>query len=159
MHLSVHRFHCCVDVNYHWRGFNTQVGWSMYPSMLCAHLQVLCLITFICSIVFPPYKGDGWVEFVALSALLTIGINFIFYLIGLRHRMPGYMYLIVSSALSLAGVLCRRVRRCEPAALGDRKGVDAACQFLRLHNHSYLLRPESREHRRALPGALDGGRE
>ncbi|KAI0238589.1 hypothetical protein LSAT2_010688 [Lamellibrachia satsuma] len=56
--------------------------------------MVVALITFICSIVFPPYKGDGWVEFVAMSALLTVGINFIFYLIGLRQQLPPFMLLV-----------------------------------------------------------------
>ncbi|KAI0220280.1 hypothetical protein LSAT2_028206 [Lamellibrachia satsuma] len=41
-----------------------------------------------------PYKGDGWVEFVAMSALLTVGINFIFYLIGLRQQLPPFMLLV-----------------------------------------------------------------
>ena len=42
------------------------------------------------------YSGAGWVGFVSLSALLTVLLAFIFYLIGLYSRIPGPTSLIVS---------------------------------------------------------------
>ncbi|KAK2188816.1 hypothetical protein NP493_122g00000 [Ridgeia piscesae] len=64
------------------------------PGLFKIAEMVVCFITFICSVVYPRYKGDGWVEFVSMSALLTVGINFIFYLIGLRQQLPPFMLLV-----------------------------------------------------------------
>lgn len=64
------------------------------PGLFKIAEMVISLITFICSIVYPRYKGDGWVEFVAMSALFAVGINFILYLIGLRHQLPPIMLLV-----------------------------------------------------------------
>lgn len=100
-------------------------------SYTVADFQVVALITFICSIVFPPYKGDGWVEFVAMSALLTVGINFIFYLIGLRQQLPPFMLLVVSSkAPCLLQVLSLIVFVC--ACAWHWGSVQAWAQFVAL---------------------------
>ena len=126
-------------------GFVTCPHRRLYDIILSRGFQVVCFITFICSVVYPRYKGDGWVEFVSMSALLTVGINFIFYLIGLRQQLPPFMLLVVSTKpprASLVGAQSHCVHVCVRVALGQRAGASAVCRTVRIHVHPRLLSHE-----------------
>lgn len=62
-----------------------------------ALLQVLCLIAFICSSIdwWVPL-GQGWAQFVFISALITTLIFFIFHLFNVFSKLPGPWVFIVS---------------------------------------------------------------
>lgn len=86
---------CCI---------NTQICFYclFYQTMsdtryMFALLQVLCLIAFICSSVdwWVPL-GQGWAQFVFISALITTLIFFIFHLFNVFSKLPGPWVFIVS---------------------------------------------------------------
>lgn len=68
-----------------------------YTRYMFALLQVLCLIAFICSSIdwWVPL-GQGWAQFVFISALITTLIFFIFHLFNVFSKLPGPWVFIVS---------------------------------------------------------------
>ncbi|ELU06263.1 hypothetical protein CAPTEDRAFT_223707 [Capitella teleta] len=67
------------------------------PGILKIVEIVLCLLTFICSIV--PYWapiGGGWVDFVAVTAGIGSTLIFLFNLVSLMHLIPMRDILVVS---------------------------------------------------------------
>ncbi|KAK3085369.1 hypothetical protein FSP39_002235 [Pinctada imbricata] len=79
-----------------------------YPRSIPAILKiveiVLCLITFICAsanYAFSCCYGGGWVQFVAMSALITTLLFFLFHLFRVIRKLPGPWVFIVSASLML----------------------------------------------------------
>ena len=68
--------------------------------------QGLSFITFICSVVYPRYAGDGFVDFVTMSAFLTILIDLILNILSLRGKLPNISNIVVSYKLALIRSVC-----------------------------------------------------
>lgn len=94
------------------------------PGILKVVEVVLSLVTFICAVI--PWWGSagGWVQFVSITAFITVLVWLIFYLIGLIHKIPPFrqlvefIYYCVFTALFLIAAIVAAVKGGLAAAIG-----------------------------------------
>ncbi|KAI0220282.1 hypothetical protein LSAT2_028208 [Lamellibrachia satsuma] len=89
---------------------------------------IVSFVTFICSVVWPYYPGNGWVFFVSGSSFLTITIRLLYYLFGLRQMKieiavfcEFVTYCIITGCFVIAGIVA--------AVSGHYNGSVAATAF------------------------------
>lgn len=94
------------------------------PGILKVVEIVLALITFICACVVYWGSGQGWVEFVSMSAFLCTLIYLILHLINLISRFPGpqllieFIYYCVFSVLFLIAAIVAAAKASAHSSIG-----------------------------------------